>query len=140
MNPPPDRFLGNPRPPPPSAAISHRRARNVARDLRHRPSRCGGAAVMAAAWMRRRQRIGVGSAATAAAAVWRRQLGCSGGGSKAAVAAARRQWQLAASVEADSGGGSLTAARCYVLSTLVLIFSYMSRSIMINHDPLDFID
>jgi hypothetical protein len=29
---------------------------------------------------------------------------------------------------------------CYVLSTLVLIFSYMSRSIMINHDPLNFIE
>ena len=35
--PPPDRFLGCPRPPPPSAAISHRRARTVSRDLRHRP-------------------------------------------------------------------------------------------------------
>ena len=28
---------------------------------------------------------------------------------------------------------------CYVLSTLVIIFSYMSRSIMINHDQLNFI-
>jgi len=28
----------------------------------------------------------------------------------------------------------------YVLSTLVLILSYMSRSIMINHDPLNFIE
>jgi len=33
-----------------------------------------------------------------------------------------------------------TTIRCYVLSTLVLIFSYMSRSIMINHDPLNFIE
>jgi len=29
---------------------------------------------------------------------------------------------------------------CYVLSTLVLIFSYMSRSIMINHNLLNFIE
>ena len=34
----------------------------------------------------------------------------------------------------------LVAQYCCVLSTLVLIFSYMSRSIMINHDLLDFIE
>jgi hypothetical protein len=42
---------------------------------------------------------------------WRRQLGCGSSNNKAAAAAARWQWQLVASVAADSEGGNLMAAR-----------------------------
>ena len=48
-------------------------------------------------------------------------------------------WMIDSPVERLTLLGRATGI-CYVLSTLVLIFSYMSRSIMINHDSLNFIE